>query len=129
VVIGTFYAPALGACGKTNNGNQLVVAVSHEVFDSFTLVSLLSLSLHFSTVLKPSILVEKAVTPTMTPFVVARSTLSVSYFIFTRPYFSLKRLFLYLYLSQGEERGCHRRRSMRGLRGQGRSRFQPRCVQ
>ncbi|KAJ6605337.1 plant expansin [Mycena vulgaris] len=32
---GTFFAPGLGACGKTNNANELIVAVSHGVFDSF----------------------------------------------------------------------------------------------
>ncbi|KAJ7088417.1 RlpA-like double-psi beta-barrel-protein domain-containing protein-containing protein [Mycena belliarum] len=32
---GTFYAPGLGACGKTNSSNQLIVAVGHAVFDSY----------------------------------------------------------------------------------------------
>ncbi len=46
-MLGTFYAPGLGACGKTNDDNQLIAAVSHQVFDSFSLVSLLSLSPFF----------------------------------------------------------------------------------
>ncbi|KAJ7622885.1 barwin-like endoglucanase [Mycena rosella] len=32
---GTFYAPGLGACGKTNTANQLIVAVGHGIFDSY----------------------------------------------------------------------------------------------
>ncbi|KAJ7681565.1 RlpA-like double-psi beta-barrel-protein domain-containing protein-containing protein [Mycena rosella] len=31
----TFHAPGLGACGKTNTANQLIVAVGHGIFDSF----------------------------------------------------------------------------------------------
>ncbi|KAJ7173016.1 hypothetical protein C8R43DRAFT_679095 [Mycena crocata] len=32
---GTFYEPALGACGKTNNKHDLIVAVGHKIFDSY----------------------------------------------------------------------------------------------
>ncbi|KAJ7115246.1 RlpA-like double-psi beta-barrel-protein domain-containing protein-containing protein [Mycena epipterygia] len=32
---GTWYQPGLGACGKTNNKNQLIVAVGHGIFDSY----------------------------------------------------------------------------------------------
>ncbi|KAF7340468.1 Plant expansin [Mycena venus] len=32
---GTFYIPGLGACGKTNNGHDLIVAVGHGIFDSY----------------------------------------------------------------------------------------------
>ncbi|KAJ7030204.1 plant expansin [Mycena alexandri] len=32
---GTFYQPALGACGKKNASHDLIVAVSHAVFDSY----------------------------------------------------------------------------------------------
>ncbi|CAK5264145.1 unnamed protein product [Mycena citricolor] len=32
---GTFFAPGLGACGKTNKASDLIVAVGHGVFDSF----------------------------------------------------------------------------------------------
>ncbi|KAJ7908222.1 plant expansin [Mycena leptocephala] len=32
---GTYYTPGLGACGKTNTADQLIVAVGHGVFDSF----------------------------------------------------------------------------------------------
>ncbi|KAJ7476595.1 RlpA-like double-psi beta-barrel-protein domain-containing protein-containing protein [Mycena latifolia] len=32
---GTFFAPGLGACGKTNTPDDLIVAVSHELFDNF----------------------------------------------------------------------------------------------
>ncbi|KAL0579471.1 hypothetical protein V5O48_002513 [Marasmius crinis-equi] len=31
----TFYDPGLGACGKTNNGGQLIAAVAAPVFDGF----------------------------------------------------------------------------------------------
>ncbi|KAJ7474037.1 barwin-like endoglucanase [Mycena latifolia] len=31
---GTYYEPGLGACGKTNTKDQLIVAVGHGVFDS-----------------------------------------------------------------------------------------------
>ncbi|KAJ7055538.1 expansin family protein [Mycena amicta] len=31
----TYYDPGLGACGHTNSGSQLIVAVSHKIFDSF----------------------------------------------------------------------------------------------
>ncbi|KAJ7848858.1 plant expansin [Mycena olivaceomarginata] len=32
---GTFFQPGLGACGKTNTANQLIVAVGHGTFDTF----------------------------------------------------------------------------------------------
>ncbi|KAJ7476632.1 plant expansin [Mycena latifolia] len=32
---GTFFAPGVGACGKTNTPDDLIVAVSHELFDNF----------------------------------------------------------------------------------------------
>ncbi|KAJ7223581.1 RlpA-like double-psi beta-barrel-protein domain-containing protein-containing protein, partial [Mycena pura] len=32
---GTFYVPGLGACGRTNTGSQLIVAVGHQIFDSY----------------------------------------------------------------------------------------------
>ncbi|KAF9650508.1 expansin family protein [Thelephora ganbajun] len=35
VVLGTFYATGLGACGITNNDGQDIAAVSHSFFDSF----------------------------------------------------------------------------------------------
>ncbi|KAF9259827.1 hypothetical protein L218DRAFT_1079689 [Marasmius fiardii PR-910] len=31
----TFYTPGLGACGKTNNANELVAAAAAPVFDNF----------------------------------------------------------------------------------------------
>lgn len=35
VYAGTFFEPALGACGKTNTASQLIVAVAHGTFDTF----------------------------------------------------------------------------------------------
>ncbi|KAJ6505854.1 RlpA-like double-psi beta-barrel-protein domain-containing protein-containing protein [Mycena vitilis] len=32
---GTFYTPGLGACGKTNDSKDLIVAVGHGLFDSY----------------------------------------------------------------------------------------------
>ncbi|KAJ7788566.1 hypothetical protein B0H14DRAFT_3504039 [Mycena olivaceomarginata] len=32
---GTWYMPGLGACGKTNNKHDLIVAVGHGIFDSY----------------------------------------------------------------------------------------------
>ncbi|KAJ6568986.1 RlpA-like double-psi beta-barrel-protein domain-containing protein-containing protein [Mycena capillaripes] len=32
---GTFYMPGLGACGKTNKKQDLIVAVGHNIFDSY----------------------------------------------------------------------------------------------
>ncbi|KAF8188929.1 RlpA-like double-psi beta-barrel-protein domain-containing protein-containing protein [Mycena galopus ATCC 62051] len=32
---GTFFQPGLGACGKTNTANDLIVAVGHGEFDAF----------------------------------------------------------------------------------------------
>lgn len=34
-IAATFYKPGLGACGKTNHDNDLIVAASHSVFDTF----------------------------------------------------------------------------------------------
>ncbi|KAF9254234.1 hypothetical protein L218DRAFT_886719, partial [Marasmius fiardii PR-910] len=31
----TFYTPGLGACGRTNNANELVAAAAAQVFDTF----------------------------------------------------------------------------------------------
>ncbi|KLO16799.1 barwin-like endoglucanase, partial [Schizopora paradoxa] len=31
----TFYAPGLGACGKTNTNTDFIAAAAHELFDSF----------------------------------------------------------------------------------------------
>lgn len=33
---GTFYKPGLGSCGSTNNEGELVVAISHELYDQYT---------------------------------------------------------------------------------------------
>ncbi|KAJ7676923.1 RlpA-like double-psi beta-barrel-protein domain-containing protein-containing protein, partial [Mycena polygramma] len=33
--LGTFYLPGLGACGKTNHPGDLIVAVGHQIFDSY----------------------------------------------------------------------------------------------
>lgn len=32
---GTFYAPGLGACGKTNKPSDHIVAIGHNLFDNF----------------------------------------------------------------------------------------------
>ncbi|GJE91832.1 hypothetical protein PsYK624_079830 [Phanerochaete sordida] len=32
---GTWFVPGLGACGFTNTGSDLIVAVGHELFDTF----------------------------------------------------------------------------------------------
>jgi hypothetical protein len=33
--IGTFYGTGLGACGVTNSDTDLIVAVAHELFDTY----------------------------------------------------------------------------------------------
>lgn len=33
---GTYYDPEMGACGKVNSGTEMVVAVSHELYDKHT---------------------------------------------------------------------------------------------
>lgn len=35
VILGTFYAPALGACGIESDDTQLIAAVSHDLFDNY----------------------------------------------------------------------------------------------
>ncbi|KAI0348483.1 barwin-like endoglucanase, partial [Trametopsis cervina] len=35
VVLGTFYATGLGACGITNTDSDFIAAVSHDFFDTF----------------------------------------------------------------------------------------------
>lgn len=35
LLVGTFYAPGLGACGKTNKPSDHIVAIGHNLFDNF----------------------------------------------------------------------------------------------
>jgi hypothetical protein len=52
---GTFYEPSVGACGQTNNANQLVVAISAAIFNNGALCGQVYSSLNPNT-------------PVLTPF-------------------------------------------------------------
>lgn len=42
MLIGTYYATSLGACGVTNTDSDYIVAVSHLLFDTHPYISLLA---------------------------------------------------------------------------------------